>query len=346
MDNEVEFPSIRPLLTNRYAKIVSTGIGLPREVVTNQDIIDDYNIMATDRAVQYSLGIEERRWSQLDEKVEDIMALAGGQCLERAGITINQVDRVIYTKLFGDYLIPAAAIGVLKKLGATKGIPAYDICSACSGFMHAMDLAIRYIATGEDYVLIFGGSVQGKCTRYWGDPDSKVVFLFGDAIAAMLIGYSEVKSFLATYLMTNHRLYDNAKVRYGTEFIREERRDLQPDIFFMQIADGNLVFQSSAKYSKIIADILLKETGLSKEDLDYYITSDQSTQIWKAQLVEIGIPEEKSVSLFHKYGNTVAAMSPINLDALIISGKLKRGDLVMMQAHGAGASSGGMIFRY
>jgi 3-oxoacyl-[acyl-carrier-protein] synthase-3 len=302
--------------------------------------------MATDRAVQYSLGIKERRWSDADEKVEDIMAAAANQCLQRAGIDIDKVDRIICTKLFGDYLIPATAIGALKKLGAKKGIPAYDICSACSGYMHAMDLAMNYVATGDEYVLILGGSIMGKCTRFWGKPDPKVVFLFGDAIVAMLIGYSEIESFMASYLMTNHSLYDNAKVTFGTSFVGEGQKDLDPSIFFMKIANGNIVFNSSAQYAKVISDKLLKETGLTIEDIDFFVTSDQSTKIWEAQLKELGIPKEKSQSLFYKYGNTVAAMSPLNLDALIVSGRLKRGDLVMMQAHGAGASSGGMIFRY
>jgi len=346
MDKEVRFPEIRHLNIDRYAKIISTGIGLPNDVVTNQDIIDEYNIIATDRAVQYSLGIKERRWSNFGEKVEDLMMRAVSQCLERAGIDIDKIDRVIYTKLFGDYQVPATSIGLLKKLNAKKGIPAFDICSACSGFMHAMDLAIRYIATGDDYVLILGGSVMAKCSRLWRKPDPKTVFLFGDAIVAMLLGPSEVKSFMASYLLTNHSLYDNAKITFGTEFLRSDMRDLEPNVFFMRIADGNIVFNSSAKYAKIIADKLLNETGLSLDDIDYFVTSDQSTKIWEAQLKELGIAKEKSNSMFYKYGNTVGAMSPLNLDDLIVSGRLKRGDIVMMQAHGAGASSGGMIFRY
>jgi len=346
METEIKFPEIRSLKMDRYARIVSTGVGIPQHVVSNQYIIDTYDILATNRAVEYSLGIKERRWTQIDEKLEELMAEAAIQCLERADIDIDRVDRVIYTKLFGDYMIPASSIGVLRKLGAKKGIPAFDICSACSGFLHAMDMAIRYIATGDDYVLIFGGSAIGKCIRHWGKPDPKTVFLFGDAVVAMLIGYSEIKNFLASYLFTNHALYHNAKVTFGTSFNREDMEELDPSVFFMKISDSNLIFNSSAEYSKIVADKLLEETHLAIDDIDFFVTSDQSTKIWEAQLNMIGIPKEKSQNLFYKYGNTVGAMSPLNLNELIVSGRLKRGDLVMMQAHGAGASSGGMIFRY
>ncbi|MCX7747115.1 MAG: ketoacyl-ACP synthase III [Clostridia bacterium] len=346
MGTEVKFPEIRPLKMDRHARVVSTGVGLPKSVISNQDIIDYYNIIATDRAVEYSLGIKERRWSDTDETLVDIMTAAAAQCLERAGVEIDKVDRVIYTKLFGDYIIPAASIGLLKKLGAKKGIPAFDICSACSGFMHAMDLAMRYVASGDEYVLILGGCVIANCGRHWKNPDTKTVFLFGDAISAMLIGHSEVESFMASYLLTNHSLYDNAKVAFGTSFIREGAQRLEPDDIRMKILDGNLVFNSTAQYAKIISDKLLNETGLTIDDIDFFVTSDQSTKIWEAQLKEIGIPKEKSCSLFYKHGNTVAAMSPLNLNELIVSGRLKRGDIVMMQAHGAGASSGGMIFRY
>ena len=114
----------------------------------------------------------------------------------------------------------------------------------------------------------------------------------------------------------------------------------------MKIADGNLVQQSAVEYAKVISGKLLSVTGLSLADLDFFVTSDQSTRIWEAQLQALGIPAAKSLSLFYKYGNTVAAMSPLNLNGLIEDGRLKRGDLVMMMAHGAGASSGGMIFRY
>lgn len=346
MNSSIQFPDIRPLNIDHYAEIIAIGVGLPENVITNQEIIDRYNIIATDRAVEYSLGIKERRWVDSHQKLDELMAKAVNHCLERAGMKIDSVSRVIYTRLLGDYQVPAASVGVLRKLGANIGIPAFDISSACSGFMHAMDLAIRYIASGDEYVLIIGGGITSAGIQAWKKPNPKTVFLFGDAIVAMLIGPSETQHFLASYLLTNHRLYDNALIPCGTKLLQESTTDLDYQIFNMKIEDGNLIQQSAVEYTKVITEKLTSITGLSLADIDYFVTSDQSTKVWEAQLQALGIPSEKSLSLFYKYGNTVAAMSPLNLDGLIQSGRLKRGNTVMMMAHGAGASSGGMIFRY
>lgn len=340
------FPEVRPLNVNRYAKILSTGIGIPEKVVTNTDLIESYNIMATDRAVQYSLGIKERRWVRPGQKHDELMAEAVSECLERAGIGIKSIDRVICSKLLYDYHIPSAAIGVLRKLGAKIGTPGFDINAACSGFIHAMDLAMRHIATGDDCVLVIGGAITSKIIQNMKSINPKTVFLFGDAFAAMLIGHSDTKHFLASYIFTNPQLYDNAYIPCGTSLLNGSLAKLDMDIFNMTIGDGNLIHNSSVEYAKVISEKLLKASGLSIEDIDYFVTSDQSVKMWEAQLKALGIPPEKSLSLFHKYGNTVAAMSPLNFDGLVREGRIKRGNVVMMMAHGAGASSGGMIFRY
>lgn len=340
------FPEIKPLKLERQAKIISMGTGLPKRIVTNQHIIDDYQLIATSRAVEYSLGIQERRWAEKQQSLEELMAEAVRQCLDKAGMTIDQVSRIIYTKLLGEYQIPAVTVGLLKELGADTGIPAFDISSACSGFMHTMDLALRYIASGDDYVLVIGGGITSRGIQLWRKPNPKSVFLFGDGIAAMLLGPADKQHFLASYIFTNPNLYDNAYIPCGTGSLNGDIQTIDYDMFNMRIIDGKLIHESSVEYSKLIADKLLKVTGLSLNEMDFFVTSDQSTKIWEAQLGALGIPKDKSVSMFHKYGNTVAAMSPLNLFELIESGRLKRNNLVMMQAHGAGASSGGMIFRY
>ncbi|TYQ16385.1 UNVERIFIED_CONTAM: 3-oxoacyl-[acyl-carrier-protein] synthase-3 [Acetivibrio alkalicellulosi] len=345
MVSNIRFPDVKPLSIDRYAKIVSTGIGLPKRIVTNQDIIDQYNIIASDRAVKFSLGIEERRWISEDESLEGLMADAVTQCLKRAKIEIDKVDKIIYSKLIGTYNIPSTSIGLLKKLKVEKGIPAFDITCACSGSVQAIDMALKSIAAGDDYVIVIGGGVTSDGIQRWKEPNPKTLFLFGDAITAVLLGYSNTKHFISSYMFTNHLLYENAFIPLGTTLLKEDR-ELDFDTFNMKVIDGNIVLESSVYNAKVIADKLLSESNLTLEDIDYFITSDQSTKIWEAQLDALNIPKEKSLSLFYKYGNTVASMSPLIFDELINTGKIKKGNRVMMMAHGAGATSGGLIFKY
>jgi 3-oxoacyl-[acyl-carrier-protein] synthase-3 len=344
--NNIIYPPIQSLQVDRYARVAATGIGLPRRVVTNQEIIDRYHLFATDRAVQFTLGIKERRWVEPDERLATLMSRATRECLGRANVDIEQVDRVIYTKLMGDDQIPAASIGMLRELGVHKGIPAFDIASACSGFMHAMDMAVRFIGTGDDHVLILGGGITSTGTQVWEKPDPKTVFMFGDAVTAMLLEKSDVQHFLATYLLTNHPLYYNAFIPEGSTLLDSDFQDFSPTTYTMQIPDGRAIHESVIETAQVVAERLLQATGLTVDDIDCFVTSEQNTKIWEGQLEALGIPKEKSLSVFWKYGNTVAAMSPLMLDELIATGRLQRGMLVMKMAHGAGASSGGCIFRY
>jgi 3-oxoacyl-[acyl-carrier-protein] synthase-3 len=116
-------------------------------------------------------------------------------------------------------------------------------------------------------------------------------------------------------------------------------------MFNMQMPDGMVIHQSVIDSCAIVTEKLLEQAGLTLDDIDVFITSDQTTLTWEAQLQRINVPKEKSTSLFYKYGNTVAALSPSNLHEMIETGRLQRGMAVLFMAHGAGASGGGLIFK-
>jgi 3-oxoacyl-[acyl-carrier-protein] synthase-3 len=117
-------------------------------------------------------------------------------------------------------------------------------------------------------------------------------------------------------------------------------------MFNMTMPNGMVVHESVIDSCELVTGKLLAQSGLTLEAIDAFITSDQTTFTWKAQLERMKVPEEKSASLFYKYGNTVAALSAINLHEMIESGRLQRGMTVLFMAHGAGGSGGGVIFRY
>ena len=268
MDKKIRYPRIKPLKIKQQAQIISTGIALPERVITNQDIIDTYDIRATDRAVQYSLGIKERRWAQIDQRIDSLMAEAVLQCLKRANLDIEQMDRVIYSRLLGDYQVPASAVKVLEKLGAKTGIPAFDITPACSGFLQAMDMGIRFIDSGDDYVLLIGGGISSRAIQIWGRPNPKTVFLFGDAMVAMILGVSSTKRFLSSYVLTNHHLYSNALIPFGTSILRKDLDGNDFSVFNMNVLDGKMILKSSIDYSQLITKNLLIQTGYTLDEID------------------------------------------------------------------------------
>jgi 3-oxoacyl-[acyl-carrier-protein] synthase-3 len=343
-----EYPPARPLRLRRNARVAATAAGMPDEVVSNQALIDELGINATDRAVQFSIGIRERRRGRFDAPCADYLERAGRLCLERAGVRPEAVDRVIYARLFGDHVVPATALQVAARLGLRPGVPAMDISAACSGFVHAMGLALGYINAGDDRVLVLGGDRGALDRAAQVSRDTRTVFLNGDGFAAMLLESSPEPNFRASYFYTDSELADFAYVPFGTELLngREGEQAFGPGMLALTMPDGRRIHQSVLDSCRVITDRLLGEAGLRIEDVDFWITSDQTHQVWKDQLRSLGVPEAKSVSCFPKYGNTVAAMAPLNLDEAIQSGALRRGMTVLMMAHGAGASGGGFVFRY
>jgi 3-oxoacyl-[acyl-carrier-protein] synthase-3 len=314
-------------------------------VVTNQDLIDEFDLIATDRAVQFSVGITERRRASHEAPASYYLEKAARECLERAGILPEQLDRIIYARLFGEHFVPSTALRVLERLGVRRGIPVMDISAACSGVMHAVDLALGFINAGETYVLVLGGDRAAPNRQARMKRDTRTVFLNGDGFAGILLGPSPTPLFSARYFYTDSDLGDFAYIPFGTELLNKTH-DFGPHMLTLMMPDGRRIHQSVLDSARIISNRLFALTGLNMSDIDFVITSDQTHLVWQGQLKLLGVPESKSCSCFHKYGNTVAAMVPLNLNEAITTGALKRGMRVLMMGHGAGASGGGFIFTY
>ncbi len=318
---------------------------MPDNVLTNQDIIDSCDLIASDRAVQFSLGISERRRAKKDVPVSEYLYRAAKMAIDNAGIDPNKIDRIIYSRLFGETSIPATSLSVLEKLGISRGIPVMDISAACSGFLHGTDLALNCINSGDDYVLVLGGDRGGIDLDYDVVKDTRTIFLGGDGFAAALYGHSEEQKFQARYFYTDSSLFDFASIPFGTELLNKTE-SFDKEIFNLSMPDGEKIHKSVLDSCRIISDRLLAVAEMTMDDVDFFITSDQTALVWKDQVKILGLSEEQSVSCFHKYGNTVAAMVPLNLHEAISTGKLKRGMRVLLMGHGAGASGGGFLFTY
>lgn len=341
----LSYPGNRVRHYTRHAELLSTGVGIPEVVVSNQDLIDQFDLIASDRAVQFSVGIRERRQTLAGNPPSHYLAIAATMCMERANLSLHKVDRIIYARLSGDHAVPSTAIRVLERLGLSTGIPVMDISVACSGFVHALDLAQAYIEGGDDYVLILSGdrTVMDKEAKPFVDP--RTVFLNGSGFAAALIGHCATPKFKASYFYTDSSIGDYAYMPFGSEAMAQGGT-LTMKSLMLAMPNGPNIHQSIVDSCRIISQRLLSQANLGMNDIDFFISSDQTTLSWKAQLSLLQIDEFKSCSCFHKYGNTVAAMVPLNLHEAIHTGKLQRGMTVMLMGHGAGASGGGFIFTY
>jgi 3-oxoacyl-[acyl-carrier-protein] synthase-3 len=220
-----------------------------------------------------------------------------------------------------------------------------DVSAACSGFLHATELALAYVETGDDHVLVIAGdrsaiNCQAKVLK-----DTRTIFLNGDGFAATLYGHCSKPMFHCSYFYTDSSIGELAYIPFGTAAFAEKRTQ-DPGLFNLNMPNGATIHQSIVDSCRIISRRLLSQAGMTMNDIDFFVSSDQTTFSWKAQLDLLGIPEEKSCSCFHKYGNTVAAMVPLNLHEAISAGRLRKGMTVMMMGHGAGASGGGFIFTY
>lgn len=343
--SSLQYPPARPVVYRRHARILGSGAGIPEIRVSNQDIIDQHQLIASDRAVQFSIGIQERRHVQSGSPPSKYLHMAVQECLKNAQVAPEQVDRILYARLVGDHAIPTTALKVLERMGVRQGIPVMDLSVACSGFLHATEMALNMINCGDRYVLVLGGDRAAIHAGAQVVKDTRTIFLNGDGFAAVLYGYDEKQHFFARYFYTDSSIGDFAYIPFGTELLKNHGTP-QEDSFNLAMPNGPHIHQSIIDSCQIIAERLLTSSGMSWSDIDFLITSDQTSMAWKAQLETLKIPEEKSCSCFYKYGNTVAAMVPLNLHEAISTGKLQRGMTVMMMGHGAGASGGGFIFRY
>ena len=343
--SNLRYPPIRPLRLERHARLMGTGAGIPEVVVTNQDIIDQFGLIASDRAVQFSIGIKERRHVAKGNPPSKYLHDAAAMAIANAGIEPDRIDRILYARLAGDHAVPSTALRVLEKLGLRKGIPVMDVSVACSGFLHATELALSYIDSGDDHVLVVAGDRAGIDRDAKVLKDTRTIFLNGDGFAAAVYGHSPTPCFKCSYFYTDSSIGEFAYIPFGTALFAQGK-PLEPGLFNLAMPNGPSIHQSIVDSCRIVSQRLLGEAGLSIDDIDFFVTSDQTTLSWKAQLDLLGIPESKSASCFHKYGNTVAAMVPLNLHEAIVTGKLRKGMTVLMMGHGAGASGGGFVFTY
>jgi 3-oxoacyl-[acyl-carrier-protein] synthase-3 len=194
------FPEYKKRNIKNYCKIIATASYFPEKEVSNQEIIDANQIPVTDVVIRKTLGVEKRRVADEGVADSDLLVRAAERCLAKANISPEQLSKLLVTKFLGDRILPMTASMVQRKLNSRVAFHAVDIEGGINSFLHASDLATRYISTTKDneqYILILSGGIHVAPIS---KTDPRLAFLFGDGAAAILLAVADAPHFLASYI--------------------------------------------------------------------------------------------------------------------------------------------------
>ena len=332
----------------RNSRIVSVGRYVPERVVTNQDL--KVLMETNDEWIVQRTGIRERRFSDGCTGAADMGALAARQALERAGLTPEDVECIIFATLSPDVDMPASACLLQDRLGI-GGVPAFDVRNQCSGFLYGLAVADKFIKTGVyENVLLVGGEVHSTgldlTTR-----GREVAVIFGDGAGAVVVGPEgdPGRGILSTHLHADGRFAE--KLWLESPASRDRPRLTEemisgPEARIFPKMEGRYVFRHAVtRFPEVIREAL-NACGLSESDISLLIPHQANLRISQIVAGALSLPDEKVFNNIERYGNTTAGSIPIALDEALEAGRIHDGDVVCLAAFGAGFTWASALMRW
>jgi len=314
-------------------KVLGTGFYLPEKSLTNDELAN--MVDTSDEWIMQRVGVHERRVST-GETAADFAVNAAQDAISAAGITPDEIDLIIAATISSDTACPTVAGSVQKAIGAV--CPAFDINSACSGFLFALDTAVAFIKRGGIRNALVIGAERLSRIVDWSDRSTCVIF--GDGAGAFVVAPGD--NYLSSLLYTKggDDVISIPNYHGKSPFFKGEAKS--PFIFM----DGQETFKFAV--SKIVEDIrtVAKQAGIGLDEINHVITHQANIRIIDYAAKRLGIPREKFFVNIEKYGNTSAASVPIAAAELNSLGGIKKGDIVVMSAFGGGLSSAACIIKW
>ncbi|QWR76904.1 beta-ketoacyl-ACP synthase III [Candidatus Magnetomonas plexicatena] len=323
------------------ARIISTGSYLPEKVLTNNDL--EKMVDTSDTWIVERTGIRERRIARDDETASDMAYEAAKLALERAGLTADTLDIIIVATISGDMPIPATACYVQKMLGATKAA-AFDINAACSGFIFGLSTANAYIKAGlYNRILLIGSEVLTKFTD-WQDRNTCV--LFGDGAGAVILeGHDGERGVLSVDIHSDGTLSDILLLPGGGSKHPTSFQTITDRLHYIKMK-GNETFKVAVRtLEKLVVDALEKNR-VDPKDLALLIPHQANLRIISATASRLGLTMDRVMLNLNKYGNTSAASIPIALDEAVVTGRIKDGDYILLEAFGGGLTWASALIKW
>ncbi|QKJ86773.1 3-oxoacyl-[acyl-carrier-protein] synthase 3 [Paramixta manurensis] len=316
-----------------YTKIIGTGSYLPAQVRTNADL--EKMVETSDEWIVTRTGIRERRIAGPDETVASMGFHAAERALEMAGIDKSDIGLIIVATTSSSHAFPSSACMVQQMLGVTD-CAAFDLAAACAGFTYALSVADQYIKNGAvKHALIIGADVLARTL----DPNDRgTIILFGDGAGAVVLGASEEPGIISTHL--------HADGRYGQLLTLPYQDRAQQDQPAYLTMAGNEVFKVAVTELAHIVDETLQANNLDREMLDWLVPHQANLRIISATAKKLGMGMDKVVVTLDRHGNTSAASVPAALDEAVRDGRIKPGQLILLEAFGGGFTWGSALVRF
>jgi 3-oxoacyl-[acyl-carrier-protein] synthase-3 len=316
-----------------YSRIAATGKYLPERVLTNADL--EKMVETTDEWIKTRTGIEFRHIAADNEYTSDLAYKAGLAALENAGLTAGDIDLVLVGTTTPDLIFPNVACLVQEKLGI-KSCPAFSVEAACSGFLYGLVIADQFVRLGQARrALVIGAETMSRIID-WTDRETCV--LFGDGAGAVILEASESPGIMFSTLGADGRYRDLLYASSGVSLRQREGAALR--------MKGNEVFKVAVRTLENLVDEVVEKNNLEKGQIDWLIPHQANIRIIAATAKRLDLPMERVILTVREHGNTSAASVPMALDTAIRDGRVKRGDLLLLEAFGGGFTWGASLIRY
>jgi len=316
-----------------YAAFRSIGAYVPKNVLTNEDL--EKMVDTSDEWITKRTGIKTRYLADKDEATSDMAAKAAKVAIDRANLDVSDIDLVVCATVTPDYFnMPSTACIISNKLGI-KNVQAFDVSAACSGFVYALSVAKAFIESGMKKNVLVIGAEKFSSIVDWSDRSTCI--LFGDGAGAAVISASDKKEegFIDIHASADGSYWDFLITPSPGSVNPATKEAIEQGLQYVKMK-GNETFKLAVKTLTKDVKNILEKNSLSAEDIPHFVPHQANYRIIKAVGDSLGMSEEQVVLTVGKYGNTSAASIPMAINEIYEEGKLKKGELMLLDTFGGG----------
>ncbi|WP_305068558.1 beta-ketoacyl-ACP synthase III [Lysobacter soyae] len=321
-----------------YSRIAGTGSCLPKRVVTNDEL--SKTVDTSDEWIATRTGIRQRHVAGEGETTVSLSKEAALRAMSAAGVSPDDIDLIVLGTTTPNLIFPSSACLLQAELGIA-GCPAFDVNAACSGFIYAMTVADNFIRSGSVKTALVVGAETLTRMIDWTDRGTCV--LFGDGAGAVVLKADNETGILSTHL---HADGSKKELLWNPVGVSEGFKPEEENAGVRVLMTGNEVFKHAVKALDSVVEEALEANGLDRHEIDWLIPHQANLRIIEATAKRLDMPMDRVIVTVDKHGNTSSGSVPLALDEAVQSGKVQRGQLLLLEAFGGGFTWGSVLLRY